>query len=237
MYRDNPNEPHSPLAGAGTPNPKPILHDPENTTNGLSDAAVGSDDATERTPTPPDPFEPATLRLSQGLTAALGVKKALLTVPVRKPDKTWFVRTHHDPAYRLETAVIELKEDRETYLVQRELWPELAAETTFSPRLLLTAMNRQGVLFLWPIKLPGADGRLDEWSRSAVDAASLAGTGWVRVQANMSLGAYEVFQASGNIADPQWPAMQFRELLRIAFRDKIIRGLDHPILRRLRGEV
>jgi retron-type reverse transcriptase len=44
----------------------------------------------------PDPFDPASLRLSQDFPASMGVKKALLAVPVRKPDKAWFVRTHPD---------------------------------------------------------------------------------------------------------------------------------------------
>src|SRR5262245_30496713 len=67
----------------------------------------------------PDPFDPASLRLPQGFTAAAGVKKALLAVPIRKPDKSWFVRVHPDETYRLQTLVVELKEERggETYLV------------------------------------------------------------------------------------------------------------------------
>jgi hypothetical protein len=82
-------------------------------------------------PAGPDPFDPAALRLSQGFAANIGVKKALLSVPVRKPDKSWFVRVHPDQNYRLQTAVIELKEDRggETYLVERSLWPGLATDT------------------------------------------------------------------------------------------------------------
>src|SRR5581483_9931582 len=101
----------------------------------------------------PDTPDPAALRLSPDLTAGLGVRKALLTVPVRKPDKTWWVRTHPNPTHRLETAVIELKEERgETYLVAPTLWPELATESTLSPRALVTAINRQAVLFLWTIK-------------------------------------------------------------------------------------
>src|SRR5262249_55498362 len=56
----------------------------------------------------PDPFDPAALRLSQDFGASLGVKKALLTVPVCKPDKTWFVRVHPSEEYRLQTTVIEL---------------------------------------------------------------------------------------------------------------------------------
>src|SRR5262245_49032803 len=52
-------------------------------------------------PSGPDPFDPAALRLSEDHAANLGVKKALLTVPVRKPDKSWWVRVHPDEKYRL----------------------------------------------------------------------------------------------------------------------------------------
>src|SRR5262245_16565432 len=130
-----------------------------------------------------NPFDPASLRLSQDFAAGLGVKKALLTVPVRKPDKAWFVRVHPDEAYRLQTCVLELKEERETYLVSPALWADLAGEPNFSPRLLSTAVNRQGVLFLWSIRLPGPDGKLDGWNTSALEAVEIAQKHWVRVTA------------------------------------------------------
>jgi hypothetical protein len=189
------------------------------------------------TETLPDPFDPAALRLSQDFAADLGVKKALLTVPVRKPDKAWFVRVRPGEDYRLQTAVLELKEERETYLVAPALWHGLAGEATFSPRLILTAVNRQGVLFLWPIRLPGPDGKLDDWNRSALEAARVAEASWVRVTANMGLGAYDVYEAVGQHPQPQWPGQPFGELLRLAFRDRFIDGPDHPVLRKLRGEV
>jgi hypothetical protein len=184
-----------------------------------------------------DPFDLDSLRLSQDFASAVGVKTLLKTVPVKKPSKEWFVRTHPDPAYRLQTAVLELKEDRETYLVSPALWPLLADEKTFSPRLLVTAINRQRVLFLWPIRLPGSDGRIDDWSRSAMDAACEAESQWVRVTSNMSLGAYEVNVASGQVAEPVWPDVPFSELIKLAFRDKMISDWNHPVLKRLRGEV
>ncbi|MBN8625973.1 MAG: hypothetical protein J0M17_10825 [Planctomycetes bacterium] len=184
----------------------------------------------------PDPFDLSRLRISQDFVAAAGVKKVLNTVPVRKPSKEWFVQTHPDQNYRLQTCVIELKEDSETYLVDPSLWPELASESTFSPRALITTINRQGVLFLWPIRLPGADGRHDEWSRSAMEAATHAAGKWVRVQANMSLGAYELYEAAGQWAAPEWPDLPFQQLLKIAFKDRFIADYDHPILKRLRGE-
>jgi hypothetical protein len=185
----------------------------------------------------PDRFDPAALRLSQDFAADLGVKKALLTVPVRKPDKTWFVRVYPDLEYRLQTAVVELKEEQETYLVAPPLWPELAAEATFAPKVFFTAINRQGVVFLWPVRLPRSDGKSDEWSRSALEAAEMARTNWVRIAANMSLGAYEVTVATAPLPEPNWSLPPMKELLRVAFKDKYIDGLDHPVIRKLRGEV
>ena len=60
-------------------------------------------------------------RLSQDFASSVGVKKELLTVPVRKPSKEWFIQTHPEESYRMQTAVLELKEDRETYLIAPEL--------------------------------------------------------------------------------------------------------------------
>src|SRR5262249_14286524 len=149
-------------------------------------------DAGRAIATPLNPFDPASLRLSQDY-ANLGVTKVLTTVPVRKPDKSWFVRTHPSPAYRLDTFVIELTEapGGETYLVAQPLWPELATtEVNFSPRALFTAVSRQGTVFLWPIKLPGPDGRIDTWNESALEAARRAADRWVRVTACSAGGFY-----------------------------------------------
>lgn len=180
-------------------------------------------------------FDPANLRLSQNFAESAGVKKLVTTIPVRKPNKQDFIRVHPDAAFRLETAVLEFKEERETYLVAPDLWPELPSELT--PKVLFTAMNRQKVLFVWSIRLPGEDGRHDEWNASALEAAEMAQKDWIRVSANMSLGAYEVYQATGDLAEPEWPNMEFPKILEIAFKGRFIADLDHPALRRLRGEV
>ena len=70
-----------------------------------------------------------------------------------------------------------------------------------------------------------------------MDAADEAKSRWVRVTSNMSLGAYEVAVASGQLAEPAWPDITFQEIIKIAFRDKMISDWDHPVLKRLRGEV
>ena len=175
------------------------------------------------------------LRLSQSFSELAGVKKLITTIPVRKPNRQEFARVHPDDSFRIETAVIELKEDRETFLISPELWSELPDEVI--PKLLLSCINRQGVLFLWPIRLPDSEGRLDNWNRSAMEAAEHAKNDWVRVVANMSLGAYDVYQATGDIPEPEWPDLDFNQIIEIAFKDQFIASMDHPAIRKLRGAI
>ena len=130
-------------------------------------------------------------------------------------------------------ATIEVKDDREVYLVTPAMAQALPGE--FAAVTLLTAINRQGVLYLWPVKLPSPDGRQNEWHRSAAEAAERAMKKWVRVTANMSLGAYEIFEATGDIPEPVWPEFSFQELLKIGFRDRVVDRDDHPLVLRLKG--
>jgi hypothetical protein len=184
----------------------------------------------------PNPFNPAALRLGQSFSDAVGVKKLLTTVPVRKPNRQDFVRVHPDPAFRLTpAAIIELKEDRETYILSPGIAQQLPGE--FSAVTLNTAINRQGVLQIWPVKLPGPDGKHNEWHRSAAEAAERATERWVRVTANMSAGGYDIFEASGDLSEPVWPEISFEEILKIAFRGRFVDCDDHPLLHKLRGLV
>lgn len=211
-------------------------------TNDLDSKKVSTDTAAAVQPEPQqqpvlDLFDPARLRLAQNLMAGGAVKKLLTTVPVRKPAKEWFFQSHPSDDYRLDTYVIELKEEGETYLVDPTLYGELVGESSFGPRRLILSVNRQGTVFLWPLKLPSADMRNNTWNESAQQAADHATGHWVRVQANMNLGAYEVFQAESELGEPQWPTLSLGEILRIAFRGHLIDNHDHPVLKQLRGEV
>jgi hypothetical protein len=92
-------------------------------------------------------------------------------------------------------------------------------------------------LFVWPARLPKADGRRDNWAESALEAMEAARRGWVRMQACMGMGAYEFYTPLAELTPPQWPQMGFQEMLRLAFRGNLIDCLDHIVLRQLRGEV
>jgi hypothetical protein len=197
-------------------------------------------DATHQHESPTSPedntFDIDRLRLSQDFSVLAGVKKALITIPVRKPSKQDWIRVHDSEDWALQTAVLELKDERETYLVASSLWSELSGEII--PKVIVTTINRQGVLALWPIKLSGEDGRHDEWSRSALVAAEKAKTQWIRLVANMSLGAYEVYEAIGDMPKPNWPLdITFQKVIEIAFKDRFIKSLEHPVIQKLRGEI
>jgi hypothetical protein len=183
----------------------------------------------------PDPFDPAALRLDQSFAGA-GVKRLLTTVPVRKPNRQDFVRVHPDEDYRLTCAIVELKEEREVYVIAPHIVPAITGE--YVAATLFTTINRQGVLSLWPVRLPGPDGKTNAWHESAATAAALAMTTWTRITANMALGAYEILKAEGNLIDPVWPEHSFNEILAIAFnKGRLVNSIEHPLLQRLRGLV
>ena len=126
------------------------------------------------------------------------------------------------------------KEDRESsYLVTPAMRGPLVGEAR--PVLLVLAVTQQNALSIWPVSLPSEDGRRNAWTETAQEAMHLARKHWVRLAAEMSWGAYRIHLAEGQLSDPVWPDKSFEELLEIAFKDRVIDSLDHPVLRRLRG--
>ena len=193
-------------------------------------------------PTPsPDPppgglIDLEALRLPQNFTEMVGVQQQVVSVSVRKPNRQEFVRVRPEPEFQFETAILRLKNELDgTYLLAPELWPEVSEELT--PTLMVLTLSRQKAGFLWPLRLPGADGRLDSWSASAREAATLAQNGWVSVRSNRAAGAYDVFRAAEALSEPEWPDLTMAEAINIAFKDHYINSPDHPVLRQLRGEV
>jgi hypothetical protein len=183
-----------------------------------------------------DPLDLANLRLNQNFIETAGAKKLTTKVPVRKPLRQEFVRVHPGEEYRSALALIEIKEDRETYAVSPHIARELLPGEYYTA-MLYTAITRQKVVFLWPARQPGEDGRSLGWYESAQEAAEHAMKRWVRVMSNMSLGAYEIIEASAALPDPEWPELSFNELVRIAFKNgRVVDKFDHPVLKRLRGE-
>jgi len=176
------------------------------------------------------------VRLEPDLSLGLSAKRLITKIPIRKPPKTVFVRVHPDPAYRVDVGVIELDQDRGTlYVVAKKLQKALSEDKAFSQRKLITAITRQGDLFLWPIRLAGPDERPNDWNDSALVAADEAVHKWVRVTANMAMGAYDTIVAESTWDDPEWPEMSFQAILNVAVRGRLIDKPDHPVIAKLNG--
>ncbi len=202
----------------------------------MQDNKSGSPTPSDK-PKPVDPFTNLeSLRLSQDFAAAANVKPVFTTIAVRKPNRHEFVRVRPGEEWRFTTSTFTQKDSRETYMVAPELWSTMPGE--IQPTLLVVAMSRQSAVpFIWALTLPGPDGRPNRWHESGVEAARLAEDSWVRVVADMSAGAYIPYAAQGELPDPAWPDMRLEELLRLAFGQRFIRDVNHPVLRQLRGEV
>jgi hypothetical protein len=182
----------------------------------------------------PDPFDPAQFAANSTVLGGVGVTKELVTCPVRKPNKQEFVRVLANPDYQLRAHILELKEEKETYLVMPAIAAELPGETRLVT--LRLAVSRQGAVFLWPVAEVNIEGRETGWGTSARAAAAKAVDCWVRIVANMSQGAYDVFAAPGALGTPVWPEKTMRDILAIAFGDSfIIRDAGHPVIKRLMG--
>jgi hypothetical protein len=78
-----------------------------------------------------DPFHPENLRIDQSQLENPGVKKLITTVLVRKPSKQEFIRVHNGENYRRQYAMIELKAEREWYLVSRSVAQALPNEVVY----------------------------------------------------------------------------------------------------------
>lgn len=185
-----------------------------------------------------DPFSEANLaklRVDQNFQA-VSVKQVLTVIAVRKPGRQEFFRVCPDKTQRFQTAVFKDGETGEVYLVAPNLHNELGEHVT--PTLLVPTISRSSpsVPFLWPLVVPDSQRPL-RWHESALEAAKLAESSWVRMSADMPSGSYLSFLATGEISEPDWCGVPpINELLKLAFRDRFIRDSQHPICKRLRGE-
>ena len=213
--------------GADTTQPVPMTSASDSETQAPTGGSAAS-----------DPFNNLdSLRLSQDFADQAAVRPVYSSIPVRKPHKQEFVRTRTGNEWRFETGTFEDKESREIYMVDPSLWSELPGDVN-PTCLILTISRNSAVPFFWPLKLPGLDGRTCNWHSTAIAAAQKAETVWLKVVSDMSAGMYVAHVATGCLPEPVWPDdLAMADLLRLAFRDRFVGSLDHPLLRRLRGEV
>lgn len=163
------------------------------------------------------------------------LKRVVIQVPVKKPNKQKYFRVMEDAAYEISVPVIELKEEGDYYLAKPDVLPYLLGECKFV-RLNL-AYYDDGTVFLIPTPLPDEDNptKWNSWHRSLDMVVKRAREVWVRAIPDKSVSGYLLMEAQGNISAPRLPDLPMNEYVKIAFKDKIITGLDHPVVKSLLG--
>ena len=176
-------------------------------------------------------FDLAALAVPQDFSTQLNVETVITSIHVGKPSKHDFIRIM--PNWTLD--IFMLDENRESFAVLKQI--ALSISEDVSLKRLHPAITRKQGCFLWPIKLPDTDGKLDNWNRSAFAAAQLGKTSWIRIRSDLDNGCYSTIVAKNVISEPVWPELTKEQWIELAFKGKIIDTIDHPALKRLRGEI
>jgi hypothetical protein len=125
--------------------------------------------------------------------------------------------------------------DGQSYLVAPNLAHLLGSMAV--PQILRVAVDNAGVSRLIAEPILDTSGRPNLWNSSRARAINTAEKSWVRVEANMAAGQYEIIVAQGDLGQPAWPEQSMDELVLQCFEGRIIQSPDHPLIRQLEGRV
>jgi len=186
-----------------------------------------------------NPYRPEDLWIDPSKIHAAGaVNRPLTTIPIRKPNKHEFFRTHPGEEYWRLVAFVEF--ERVLYLVHPSMVRHLDEGDIFYAKFCL-AISKSRELFFWPIK-ESAQGRNNMWNDSAFDIAKMAIGKWVKIRSRQEDGKgggyYEAEIPIIEFGEPVWPDLTQKQLYDIALKgDRIIDRVDHLVIQKLTGQV
>jgi len=159
-------------------------------------------------------------------------RKQQTVIPVRKPSKKQFVHAHPSPDYRADGMPTILDETTgEIYLLAAGLDLPVDIENKVDMLNLAAAITADGSMFVWFFK-----NSTNSWSDSARIAIREASRRWVRVIPDKSSNGYLLESPLVDPPEPVWPPMTFTEILETAFGSRFIDSLQHPQIKKLRGD-
>jgi hypothetical protein len=172
----------------------------------------------------------------------VGVEVVETGAALRKPRKQEFFQARHEEEFQLDTVLLEhaVEEEKSLYRVAPAVVAALRSldvSMTLKVVRIFTCVNRRGSLFLWPQTLPGPEGSPGRsWHASALEVADASMRGWVAMEGNKAASCYRYARALGELPAPTWPDLSFQDLIRLAFKDRVITNGDHPVIKDLKGE-
>ena len=176
----------------------------------------------------------SSLRLPDTYSATGGITQPLKPT-FGKMNRHRFCRVHPGVEYKFRCLLVDDKENGEMYLAAPSMAGHLGSLAT--AKTIRLAVDNSGIPKL--IGEPDIDlsGRRNLWQSSYKDAIDQAENNWVRVEANMKAGQYEITKSSNDLGDPKWPNQPMEELINDAFSGRIIDSPDHPYIRQIQGRI
>jgi len=168
----------------------------------------------------------------------VGVKRIYLQITVGRPKKHEFFQVRTGDKWTMSPVGIYREQGEfgsDTYVIMPEMYEAMEGLVAFH-RLYL-AVTRQDKPYVWPVRLPDESGKDNAWHSSAREAVERAKKQWIRLVPNQNVGAYELVVAENQKYQPKWPDISFLQIINRAFKGRIVRDSEHPIVRKIRGVV
>ncbi len=188
------------------------------------------------------PFNFEALQVTE--TISIVVKRVVTSIPIKKPKPgVEFFRIRPGSEWKFDTYLLDLggKGDGEgKFLLDPALYPEVIETKKLRlVRIYAGITYGSGEIFLSEIPKPDADGKDHEYNRTRRLAYTAAETQWLKLQTNDSIGAYDMILSMSKLPDPEWPEEpeNMVKAIELAFKDKFIDDHNHPVLKKLRGEL
>src|SRR5262249_11884963 len=122
-------------------------------------------------------FDLASIALPQNYQDMVDVQTVLTKVGLRKPHKHEWFQIHPSEAYRMGFYILNY--EGEFYCVHPQIAPALGDDAV--PMMLYTAVNSYDAVFLWPVRLPGPDGMMDDFAKQYHSICKSAMSRWLRM--------------------------------------------------------
>src|SRR5665647_1149375 len=172
----------------------------------------------------------------------LVVKRIVTSIPVRKPKPgIEFFRIRSEKEWHFTTYMLDLGgkgEGEGKYLLDPALYPHVIETKKLKLVTIYTGVTYgSGDIFLSEIAHSNPDGTDNEYNRTRRIAHQAAKTRRLKLQTDD--GAYSTVLAMSNLPEPEWPVEPegIIKAMEIAFKDKFIDDENHPVLKKLRGEL
>jgi hypothetical protein len=165
--------------------------------------------------------------LSPADVGIVGEIPVVLQVKFGRPRPQEWVCCHPDPGRMRYYHVV--KDDRRNKLFV--VHPRVASVVGSNAKQhrILQAITTEGDLYLWPAPI---EGRF-EADIGHFNAQQMALKGWIRVE--FRFPAWHAVEPAEDLGEPQWPDLDFKEVLTKGFAGHMIDTEDHPFIRHMLG--